>query len=274
MAASLIDDVAEGLRVDMRDGSYVITLVLHAQDLEGATILDKLSAAEDLLSTDYDSVTYRGVDLPRQSLSLDPWPPADTGITLTFAKSGSGSEPETSEDKGAAFLSGGTSAELAETDFDADNLLLTVTSRTPIHVEYDKANTTPGADSLKQDARVPVYAAKSTFSFSRISNVEPSGDSRLYAGKTNSGTFFGMTANTVLCLAYVFEQQLDGSYRETISFAYDPLNEWRQFARYQFADGSYPQLTTAMIAAANGMTIVTVQGEEDFDGMDLVLYTP
>lgn len=279
MAASLVTDVANGLRVTRKGADYTVTLALHAQDLTpvggSVTLLDMFEEAEGLLGSSYDSVTYQGQVLPRQDIDFDPWPPTDAGITLTFAKDkAAGGGYPTSGDKGPALLSGGTFTELAETDFDATNLALAVSSRASIKVYYTPTSTTLDGSETGQDARVPVYNARSQFSYTRVSMVDPSADSRTYVGKTNSDTFQGMTANTVLCTSYVFDQQLDGSYRETISFAYDPYNEWRQFARYVLEDGKFPELTTAMIAAANGMTIVTVQGQVAFSGLAIVLYTP
>lgn len=276
MPATLVDDQANGLSVSRDEvGAYTVTLSLHAKDLTGATILDKLAAAEGLLGTDYDYVTYRGQVLPRQKLSLDPWPPADTGITLTFAKTkAQGGGNPTGGDFGKALLSGGTNTELTETDFDWDNLQLDYADRKTITVGYNKnSDLAPSTDALYQDARVPRYAARSTFTFSRVEMSDPSGRSREFGSKTNSTAFLGMEAETVLCASYLFEQQLDGSFRASITFAWDPAG-WEQFARFVLDDGKFPALRPSQVAAQNGITEVVVQGEANFNDLAIQIYTP
>lgn len=271
--ATLDENLYEGLTVTgSAAAGYVVTWVLFARNLAASGVA-AMDEAIGLLGTSYDSVTFRGQTLSTRTDRVIPWPPVDAEITLTFSR-GDGDLPAESEDDGPALLSGGTTTELAETDFDADNLALAFASRESIAVVYDADSTgaPSGPGAYGQDARVPIFAPRSTFSFTRVTDTEPSSRSRTHGGTTNDDTFFGMAANTVLCTSYLFDQRLDGRYVETISFAYDPDTQWKQYARYVLDDGNYPRLLQTQVAAQNGITEVVVQGESDFDALDLTLY--
>jgi hypothetical protein len=277
MAVRVEYGLAEGLRYaeDSRTGQISYTVIADCYDLdpvgggspfgtagqELALILQALSMVPARLSVGPIAGTY----LLNREPVIDPHFPADCRILLHYGI------PQPGTAGGATRIRIGTTLDRGETEFDAANRALPFASRVPIEVVYDSANTTPGANAVYQGGRVPALFPKSTVIYTRSNSYDPSGESRTYAGKTNSVTWKGLAVGTVLCLE-IFGESTDGgaTFVTDYALAYDPDDGFMQYLRYiDPLTGKPPKLTAAYVNARNGITDIAVQGSADFNSLGL-----
>jgi hypothetical protein len=111
---------------------------------------------------------------------------------------------------------------------------------------------------------------KNAVTFTRYETTSPTARARSYVGRTNSVTFFGGAVDTVLLVELSFQQEATNRFLASYTFAEDPINKWKQTARYRLIDGSYPKLSATQVAGSNGVKEVTVQGTANFNDLNFV----
>lgn len=270
------EDLIDGLALEEINGVLTLTRVFFCKDLEGADAVTTLASA--LLLTDggnahtgadvpgeFDSLTVNGKTLYVQSRKLSPWPPADAEVRVVYTET-----PRTIGDAGFGPTQWecGASLEQGETDFDWANMQLPFDQRTPIEVAYTPAG---GEERTAQNPRVPVYLIKPTMQATREETDDPSDRASEFVGYTNSKVFRGREKNTVLCMEIRGRNPGNtGKWTTTYQFAEDRNGKWMQIARWtEPFSGQPPRLAVADLAAENGIKQITVQGEKDFDELDL-----
>lgn len=282
MPIQLDEDLEEGLKLTYRmtaTGEMVaaVTVVYHAKDLTAAGDIAKLTQALQLTAGGVahtganlpdlnDTINVLGVLLYAREFVPEPWPPADAIIKVTYIQDEIG---EIEGFFGPALMSGGTSTELRPTAFDYTNRQLALTLRTPISVEYDATSLVPQPASKKvQGGEVPFFAQNSVVHFSRRELTDPSGRSRQFAGKKNSVIWFGLAIGTVLCMNVTFDELRTGGFDVVYSFAYDPEEKWDRILQWiNPRTGRPPKLETGDLLNSNGVTLVVVQGSDDFNAL-------
>jgi hypothetical protein len=154
-----------------------------------------------------------------------------------------------------------TTVEQGETEFDYSNQILPPGSRSPITVTYNDGT---GAKT-RVTAPIPVFIPRSTRVIER-EETNPPEQYEEYVGLTNSTTFAGKAAGTLLFVFHDAVNVGDGKWRHTFQFAYDKRG-FTAIARYINPDtGLPPSLTAADFAAQNGVkTNIPLYGSFDFN---------
>lgn len=270
------ENLIDGLSVSRSADGYKLTRVFHCKDLTGTTPTDVIVQALSLTST---GTSHTGANIPEQweaftfggrsfwckDADAVPWSTNDAIVTCTY---------DTISPPVAGFgplqIEVGASLEQSETDFDFENLQLPFASRSPITVfaPLDIAEE-------EQSVRVPIYVPKACLIITRQESSSPEPRSDGWVGWTNSDTFRGYAANTVLMLDIRGRNGGDGIWNTTYWMARDPLGKWKQIARWRNTDGTFPKLTPADLAGGGdigigyGIREVIVQGSKAFGPLGL-----
>jgi hypothetical protein len=251
--------IRESLRITRGDGGYVCTQAYLIASLSSAgTGLALLATAINAsgLPIYGDSFAIDGRTVWVRNIDYEPWGDTDGQATVTWQEQGNWTVP------GIATLEVTTSLEQAQTDFDATNRALAIPSRVPLIVYYNPL-TSAATTSNPQSGSVSLYIPRYAFNYTIKETTDPSATAAALVGKTNSGTFHGLAAGTVLCTE-ISGRYESGWYSNRYSFAYDPADKWQQILRWKRLDGTYPSLSNAQIAASNGLLIVTPQGSASY----------
>lgn len=281
MPISLEEDLRENLKLGYVNGKLAVTKKYFAKDLTAVGAIPRLAQALDLTAT---GTAHTGANLPKKGDSITvtlpngvhtlyangfeakPWADADAEVDVTFdttPPTDLGLSPVFSKETGATF-------EQAETDFDATNLALPFASRTPLTVSYTDTATTPDTIYADRPARVPILVGKEVLNWTRAESTDPAAFADLYVCKTNSVTWKGYPPETALCLSILGRNPGTNQWSTCYQFAIDKEGKFRQVARYFFADtGLPPKLTAADVAASNGIKEVVVQGQVNFNLLNL-----
>lgn len=153
-----------------------------------------------------------------------------------------------------------TTVEQGETQFDYENQILPPGSRRPITVSYND-----GTGSVTRDVEpIPILIPRSTRIIEREESNPPE-QYEEYVGQTNSDTFGGKAAGTLLFVSHDAVNVGDGKWRHTFQFAYDKRG-FTAIGRYINEEtGLPPKLTTADFAAGNGVRLgITIYGSFSF----------
>jgi hypothetical protein len=268
----------EGLRLRLSNGKLQMTRKFEARALTG-TASERLAQALTLTSVgtahtgvnlpvDGETFTVGGVTLYANDFDVEPWADADAYISVTYTTDKRGVDvagygPRTKEV--------GSTLELGETDFDWANLQLPYASRTRIQVSYDPSSAgAPGANAKTVDVRVPRWFNKSVRIYTNEQTVDPEGQADDFVGMVNSALFDGQPAGTLLCVSITGRYSGDGRWVRRVEIARDPMG-FKQYPRYiDPQTGQAPALTTAQIAASNGIAEAEVQGEANFTLLNIL----
>jgi hypothetical protein len=267
---SVEEDLVDGMKSRINaDGLIELTRVFFAYNLEnpGGPEVNRFLSAYGLAQIPKyeDELLFMDRTLVVAGIELEPWPPADAIVTVDYLEDDSGPSGI-----GAVEKEAGSTLEFGETDFDAENLLLPYAERTPIEVEYDFAAAgAPGPLASRANVRVPIYLPRASRTYTRQESTDPGLIAEFYVGRTNRTEWHGYPPETVLCLAIVGRNFGQG-WRTTYEFAIDRIEKFRQYARFRDpTTADYPALTTAQLAANNGIKEVIVQDTAEFNDLDI-----
>lgn len=266
---TLIEDLAEGLSIVLRDGQhFTATRKYHAYGLgtgDNLTVLASAFAIGTLPGPTSGITILIPGTLEARSIypnSYEARPFGDDEAEITVGYSEIQLAIPASSEFGPCRVSGGTTLRQVETEFDYNNLQLPFANREPISVTYE------GDD---QGGRVPMFMPESAVTFTRFENTYPGGRSREYAGTTNSDDYEGCPPDTLLMWAVTFDHVATSLWQTSYTMVYDPHSYWRQVLRYIGSDGLPPKLTNSDVSSENGIKEVTTQGQTVFASLDIVV---
>lgn len=280
-ASSVSPDQTEGLRLFVRNGNEIGAVrPFFLSDVPGDTAIQKLANALNdpqipAMSAGIavrlpGSNTFRA--MYPNDYEVTPWSDGDATVTVIYA------ERDLSIAGGAsfgkAFMSGGTSLKQIETEFNWDEMQKPFLERTPLEITYDPDQDGPisGGAHTPQGVRVPAFVPDACVSFTRYERTDPSERSFQYTAKRNAAPFMGTAKYTMLMLSVMFDQLGSQLFRVTYNMAYDPITLHSAVARWiDPTTGLPPRLSKNQVAGQNGIKEVIVQGDENFNALQIVL---
>jgi hypothetical protein len=281
MPATVIPDQTEGLRLFVRNGTEIGAVwQFFLADVPGDTALSKMANALNdpglpslgagLVVRLPGTNTFRAI-YP-QDYEVTPWSDGDATVTVTYA------ERDLSIPSGGltgrAFISGGTSVKQIETEFTYDEMQKPFLQRTPIEISYDadQNGAISGGRHTPQGVRVPAFVPDACVTFTRYERTNPMERSLQYTAKRNASPWMGAQKYSLLMLAVTFDQLGSSLFRTGYVTAYDPITLHNAVARYIDVKTGLPvTLTKEQVAGQNGIKEIVVQGDEDFNALNIQL---
>lgn len=276
---TLVEDLSDGLQLRLVDGERLeLVRAWDAQDLVGANPTAVFASAWSLTGVptpnDYLDIMKPGGSLARvwpANYDLTPFPPADARLNVTYSERNLAILGASTF--GKCTVSGDSTLQQIETEFDWDNLQKPFAQREPLFVEYTATGVSVGAGggaTQQQGGRVPMFLPRASRTFTRFERTYPGARQDDYSGKRNSDAFMGAPVGTLLMWHVGFDQIRSDLYSCSYTVVNDPYMKWQQVLRFVDPLSGKPQkLTQGQVAAQNGIKEVTTQGSIAFGALQI-----
>jgi hypothetical protein len=272
---TVVEDLSDGLKLTLRDGGYVLTRVFHCEDLIGANPIEIFASALKMTAggpahfggnvPDYDDLQIvNGVELYAREFDVEPFSAADATVTVNYIQT----SPIISG-FGPTIIEVGSTLEVADTEFSADQLTLPWDQRTPIEVLWDRSvSGQPGANAEKQTPRVPAFVGKAARRYIREQSTNPETIAESVVGRTNLTTWKGLPQDAAMCVEYVGRYSGDGRWTVNAAFAVDREGLFRSVARAIDSQTGQPAYVNQLdVQFENGIKVVRTALRYDFNSL-------
>jgi hypothetical protein len=266
------------LKLSLRGGSgLAVTRIFHCKELQGTTPIETFASALKLTAAGlthtggnvpaYDDILIvNGVELHAREFDLDPFPPVDATVTVNYLQV----DPIVAG-FGPTIIEVGSTLEIADTEFDADQLSLPWAQRTPIEVIWDPSvSGAPGANAEKQTPRVPAFVGKATRRYTREQATNPETIADSIVGRTNLTTWKGLPQDAAMCVEYTGRYSGNGVWTVNAAFAVDREGLFRSVARAIDPQTGLPAYVNQLdVQFENGIKVLRTALRYDFNSLGL-----
>jgi hypothetical protein len=264
-------DQEEGLRASVNNGKLTVSIGLFIKDLDnpfpGAGEHFRLLSAYALsgVPKPEDQIVVYGRRLYARGFELDPWPPADASLKVTYV------EDTPTGSTAPVVIESGSTFEQTETHFLAQEMLKPYAQRKPIVVKYE-AKWAVGPQFKPQSIPLPCFKGKP---FRRYTipylGFDPGELAEKYVSRTNLRPWKPKGAKTpylpeeALCASIIGRESGQG-WEGVFDFIIDRETRFHQIGRWTDPQtGERPELTPKDLATNNGILDGVVQLQADFN---------